>query len=90
MKVSVLFSKDRLNEEIIKVKKYNSLLGIDENITVLENDIGKPGELYDKAVFNLDRFSIEIKERKDLDVAYLSSAGISSQVFGGFGTRSLL
>ena len=77
MKVSALFSKDKLNEEIIKVKKYNSLLGIDENITVLENDIGKPGELYDKAVFNIDRFNIEIKERKDLNVAYLSSAGIS-------------
>ena len=73
MQVSSLFSRKKLESEIEAAKRYGDMVGIGaEDLSVtLVNDIGGPGELFDKSQFDVLTKSIEIEEDKHVNVAYI-------------------
>ena len=53
MRVSSLFSLEKYNKEKEDTLQYRAMVGQDNTIVVLENDMGKTGELFDGAALDL-------------------------------------
>ena len=87
MKVSLLFNRDKLCNEIERLRQYKLMIGDDCEKKLelpLENDIGEPGEIYEGAILVTYRYqyhknhveedvSLKSDKVKHVKVAYLPS-----------------
>ena len=78
MRVSSLFSLEKYNKEKEDTLQYRAMVGQDNTIVVLENDMGKPGELFDGAALDLSTDFIRLQESKDVEVRYIPTNTIIS------------
>lgn len=78
MLVSALFSREKYRAEINKVEQYRKLMNTEAGYdSILYNDIGAYGELFDGAAINIPSRSIFIDKPKKVKVCYIPTTEIA-------------